>query len=172
MFLTNKLMSCSLLSLMQLRPCVSISTETAAMLELLAQEQSRSQLLWIIRTTGLGGLFIVMSALVVFVLTIVVVTRGRGPIVGPTLVLLLHGPFALSVLCVLKGLIASFSVIAMSDQIIKPSMWAEALSEALLFPFVALLLTAPSYLIAVVALLVRSLGRSEQGTVTQPTEVR
>lgn len=142
------------------------------MFELLAQEQSSSQLLWIIRTTGLGGLFIVMSALVVFVLTIVVVTRGRGPIVGPTLVLLLHGPFAISVMATLNSLVNSFSVLAMSDQVIKASIWAEALAEALLLPLEALLLTAPSYLIAVVALLVRSLGRSEQGTVTQPTEVR
>ncbi len=135
------------------------------MLELVAQEASNSQLDWIIRTSGLGGLFVVMTSLVVFVLTIVVVIRGRGPIVGPTLVLLLHGPFAMSIMWFLKSLIASFSVLAMSDQaVVSASVWAEALSEALLLPFEALLLTIPSYLVAVIALLVRSLGRSSDGS--------
>ncbi len=103
------------------------------------------------------GIVVILAAIAVFVATVFVLIRGRGPNVGATLLALLPIPFLLSLMGLLKGLVSGFSVLAETGAELKFSEVAEGLAEELLFQFMVLLLTAPSYLIVVVALVVRSL---------------
>ena len=65
----------------------------------------QSYLMWFLQTLGLGGPLVAMAALAAFVLTLVVVLRGRGPNVGAALVFIVPLPVLVSVFWVLKGLV-------------------------------------------------------------------
>ncbi len=65
----------------------------------------QSYLMWFLQTLGLGGLLVALAALTAFVLTLVVVLRGRGTTVGAALVFMVPLPVLVSVFWVLKGLV-------------------------------------------------------------------
>jgi hypothetical protein len=119
--------------------------------------QPQSFLMWVVMTLGINSLLIPLCAAVSFGLTILLLVRGKGPSVGPALLFIVPMPLLLSLAGALKGSIASFAVLAMSDVTLKSSEVAAGVSEALLGPMMGLLMMAPSYLAAVIGLLIRSL---------------
>ena len=72
------------------------------------------------------------------------------------MLLLVPLPLLLGLFGALKASIASFSVIAMSDVGLKPSEVAGGVSEMLVIPMFGLLLMGPSYVTALIGLMVRS----------------
>ena len=123
----------------------------------------QSYLMWFLQTLGLGGLLVALAALTAFVLTLVVVLRGRGTNVGAALVFIVPLPVLVSVFWVLKGMIASFSVITTSNVELKGSEVAGGISEMLVTPFFGLLSMAPSYLLAMFFLFGRSVQAGSTG---------
>lgn len=123
----------------------------------------QSYLVWFLRTLGPGGLFVGLTGLVAFGLTLLVVFRGKGPSTGAALAFIVPMPVLLSVFCVLKGMLASFSVIAVSDTQLKASEVAAGIAETLSLPLFGMLSMAPSYLLAMLFLLGRSIQADASG---------
>jgi hypothetical protein len=127
----------------------------------------QSWLNWFFSSLGFGyALLLPAVALICFVLTLIVVIRGRGPMAAAAIVLVVPTPFLIGIVAGLRGGIASYAVIAMSSTPPKPAEVAAGISTALIAPFVGLLLMAPSYLVAVAGTLIRSIlirGLGEAG---------
>ena len=70
---------------------------------------------WFLQTLGVGGLVIALTALIAFILTLVVVLHGKRSIAGPALLFIVPLPMLVSIFGVLKGMIASFRVITTTD---------------------------------------------------------
>jgi hypothetical protein len=113
--------------------------------------------MWVVTTLGINALLIPLCAAVSFGLTMLLLLRGKGPLAGAALLFIVPMPLVLGFWGALKGSIASFAVIAMSDVAVKPSDVAAGVAEALLGPMMGLLMMAPSYLAAVIGLVIRSL---------------
>lgn len=126
-------------------------------MEQMAMPQHQSFLMWVLTTLGMNAILLPLCAGLAFVLTLLLVLRGKGPLTGTALLFIVPAPLLLGFWGALKGAIASFSVIAMSDVSLKPAEVAGGVAEALLLPTAGLLLTVPSYLLAVIGLFVRSL---------------
>jgi hypothetical protein len=105
---------------------------------------------------GLGGLL-------AFVLTLIVVLRGRGPMAGAALVFIVPIPFFIGLYGAVDGAIASYTIIANSVLQPKPSEIAQGFSLALATPLVGMLLMAPSYALAMFGLMARSLADGSGG---------
>jgi hypothetical protein len=117
----------------------------------------QSYLMWIVTTLGVNALLLPLCACVSFVLALVLVLRGKGPLAAVALLLIVPLPLMLGFYGALKGSIASFSVLALSDVSPKPSEIAGGVAEALLMPMIGLLLTGPGYLVAVIGACARAL---------------
>ena len=101
-------------------------------------------------------LLLPLAGLLAFVLILVLVIRGRGWAAAAATVLLVPLPLVVGVFGTVEGMMNSYLVIAMSDVAPKPAAVAEGVSTALVTALFGLLLMAPSYLLAVTGLLVRS----------------
>lgn len=119
----------------------------------------QSYLMWVVTALGINSLLIPLCAAVSFGLTILVLLRGKGPLTGVALLFIVPMPLVLGFWGALKGSIASFAVIAMSDVAVKPSEVAGGVAEALLGPLTGLVLMAPSYLAAMIGLVIRCVRR-------------
>src|SRR5581483_5717516 len=104
---------------------------------------------------------------VAFVLSLVIVFRGRGPLAGAALVFVVPMPFFIGLYGALEGAIAMYSVIAATVVQPKPSELAYGTSLALAAPLVGTLLMAPAYLVATVGSFVRSLTAAAEGVPTR-----
>lgn len=105
-----------------------------------------------------------LAGLLSFVLTLIVVLRGKGPLASASLVLIVHVPLLIGVYAAIDGLIRSYTVIAMSEATVKASEVATGISTALVAPLVGMILMVPGYATAALGSLIRSLGaNAEQG---------
>lgn len=130
-----------------------------------APPRRQSRLMWLFNALGYRyGLAIPFVACLSFVLAIVLVLQGRTWATGPATLLVVAMPLLVGLLGAIDGLIMSFSVISMSEAAPKPSELAEGYSTALVAPFVALILSAPAYLVAMVGLLVRAVTGERPST--------
>jgi hypothetical protein len=112
---------------------------------------------WI--TTSLGFKYTILlplSALAGFVLTLIIVTRGKGPMAGVALVFSVPIPLLVGVFAAIEGGVNSFREIAAFAQEPATTKIAAAISTCLVAPMVGMLLTAPSYIVATVGALSRS----------------
>lgn len=117
-----------------------------------------SFLTWVFRALGLKySVLLPLAAIVAFVLTLVVLLRGKGPMAAAALVFIVPMPFFVGLYGGIDGLIAIYTIIAASAAQPKPSELAEGTSMALAAPMIGMLLMAPAYLLAMVGLFVHSM---------------
>lgn len=105
-------------------------------------------------------LLLPLAGLAAFVVTLIVVIRGKGSLAGVTLLFIVPAPFFIGLYGALEGTVASYQVIAASAVQPKPSELAQGISMALVTPMIGLLLMVPAYATATIGLLVRSLSAS------------
>lgn len=129
--------------------------------------ESQSLLSWAI--SALGPLYLVLlplSAVVSFVLILVLLFRGRGAMAVGSILLLVHVPLMIGIFAAVQGMVSVYSVIGMSGTTPKPSELAAGYSVALFAPLVSMLLMIPSYLAASIGTFLRAVfgGRDASST--------
>jgi hypothetical protein len=117
----------------------------------------QSFLSWILTALGFKyAILLPVSALVGFVLTLIVVVRGKGPMVGVALGLIIPVPLLIGVFASIEGGIRAFQVIATLATGPSPGQVAVVISTLLVAPMIGMSLMAPSYVLAIFVALVRS----------------
>jgi hypothetical protein len=131
----------------------------------------QSFLSWIL--TALGFKYAILlpgSALVGFVLTLIIVVRGKGPMAGVALVLIVPVPLLIGLFEAIEGGISSFKVIATLAKDPAPGQVAAVISTVLVAPMVGMLLMAPSYILATLGSLFRSFSANPESIKQQIVE--
>ena len=126
-----------------------------------AEPVQRSLLSWMF--TALGFPYVILlplAGMLCFVLALVVILRGKGPMAAASLVLIVPMPFLIGVFAAMQGAAASYTIIAMSSVAPKPSELAEGISTALVAPMIGMLLMVPGYATALFGSFARSLSVS------------
>lgn len=123
---------------------------------------------WIFNSLGLWySLLLPFAAFIGFVVTLIVIVKGRGPMAVASILLFVHVPLLIGIFAAFQGTIRSFQVIANSATTPKPSELAEGISLALIAPWIAMLLMIPAYSTAAVGTFIRALAsKSESSTET------
>jgi hypothetical protein len=109
--------------------------------------------------SGLGPLYLVLlplSAIVSFVLVLVLLFRGRGAMAVASILLLVHAPLMIGIFAAVQGLVSVYSIIGMSGATPKPAELAAGYSVALFAPVVSMLLMIPSYVAATIGTFIRA----------------
>ena len=104
-----------------------------------------------------------LTGLLCFVFALIIVLRGKGPMAGASLILIVHIPLLIGVFAAIQGGIASYTIIAMSSSTPKPSEVAAGISTALIAPMVGMLLMIPGYATAALGSFVRSFVANSEG---------
>ena len=116
-----------------------------------------SMLQWIVSALGIPYIFLLpLAGLVSFVLALLVVLRGKGPMAVLAVILIVPIPFLVGLFAATNGAMASLAVIASSPTAPKPAEIAEGVSTAIIAPMVGMLLMVPAYAAAVVGAIIRS----------------
>ena len=125
-----------------------------------AIEPLRASLLsWIVESlSGPFTLLLLLSGVVCFVVALILVRRGKGPLAAAALVLVVHVPIFIGVFAGLYGSLNALRAVATSVGTPKPSEVAAIVVAVLLGPIVGILLALPGYAVAVVGGFVRSIG--------------
>lgn len=122
-----------------------------------AEPVQQSILNWMIMALGYPYVILLpLAGLLSFLLALLIVLRGKGPMACAALILIVHVPLFIGVFAAVQGAIASYTVIAMSAATPKPSDLAVGISTALVAPLVGLLVMVPGYAIAALGALIRS----------------
>lgn len=111
--------------------------------------------------TALGFPYVILlplAGLLCFLLTLIVVLRGGGPMAAASLIFIVPVPFLVGVFAAIQGGIVSYTVMAMSETTPKPAEVAAGISTALLAPLVGMLLMVPGYATAALGAFIRSFG--------------
>ena len=124
----------------------------------------KSNLMLMIQTMGLSGLFVLLLGLAIFIGACLVVAKSCRTSSVAAYLVLLPLPTFIGVLGQLKGIYASLSVISVSGMQPTGQEWAGGFAESALIMFVCLLVTLPSYLVLAVGLLVREFQSSTSKT--------
>lgn len=120
--------------------------------------QQQSLLSWIGSSLGLPyAALLLISGLLCFVLSLILVLRGRGPMAAASLILIVHEPLLIGSFAAVQGGLASYRIIATSSAAPKPSEVAAGISTALVAPLVGLLLMVPAYATAALGGFIRAL---------------
>lgn len=117
--------------------------------------------------TALGFPYVILlplTGLLCFVLALIVVFRGKGPMAAASLILIVHIPLLIGVFAAIQGSIASYTVVAMGSATPKPSEVAAGISTALVAPMVGMLLMIPGYATAALGSFVRSIVANAEGS--------
>jgi hypothetical protein len=120
----------------------------------------QSFLSWVLAALGFKyAILLAVSALVSFVLTVIVVVRGKGAMAGVALLLTIPIPMLIGVFAAIEGGVSSFPVIATLGKESAPGQVAAFLISTLLVaPMVGMALMAPSYILAILVSFFRSLS--------------
>lgn len=118
---------------------------------------SQSLLTWTVMALGAYGFLLVAAGLVSFLVSLLIVIRGRGPMAVAALVLIVPLPLLIGVLGAWHGAVASFGTIAMSGAEVKTSEFAGAVIAMLARPIVGMLFMAPGYVVAAGGSFIRSM---------------
>jgi hypothetical protein len=97
-----------------------------------------------------------LAGLICFLLALILVLRGKGPMAAAGLILIVHVPLLIGVFAAIQGAIASYTLIAMSATTPKPSELAAGISMALVAPMVGMVLMVPGYATAALGAIIRS----------------
>jgi hypothetical protein len=126
--------------------------------------RQESLLGWILRSCGLFGQMIPVTAMVCFVLTVFITMRGDGPFAIVAILLIVPIPLLVGVIGSILGLISSFQVIAASAIAPKPSEVADGFATALFTPLLGMTMMLPSYAVATIGGCYRSLLDRDNST--------
>ena len=110
--------------------------------------------------TALGFPYVILLSLtgvLCFLLALIVVLRGKGPMAAASLVLIVHVPLLIGIFAAIQGGIASYTVIATGAAPPKPSEVAAGISTALVAPLVAMIFMIPGYATAALGAFIRCL---------------
>lgn len=122
-----------------------------------AEPVQQSLLGWVFSALGVPYVLLLpIAGLVCFLLAVVVVLRGKGPMAVAALILIVHVPLLIGVFAAVQGAIASYTVIAMSGASPKPAEVAAGISTALVAPLVGMLMMVPGYATAALGAFIRS----------------
>ena len=128
-----------------------------------------SYLTWMFHALGFEyAILLTLAGLICFVLALIVVIRGRGPMAVAALILIVHVPLLIGAFAAIQGAIASYSVVAMSTTAPNPSEVAAGTSTALFASMVGMLLTIPGYATAACGAFFRSLQSKVESTKSRP----
>jgi len=129
----------------------------------------QSYLMWYYASLGLKySLALPAAGLFSLVATLLILIRGRGPFVSSGLVLAVATPVFLGLAGTVEGVVTVYQIVAMSSAQPKPSELAEGVSMALVALQVGILFAFPSFLVATVGSLIRSMTASDPATVHDP----
>lgn len=123
--------------------------------------EGQSYLHWVANSLGVYSLLIPIAGLLAFVLTILMVTRGKGTAGALSLLFIVPLPLFVGIYAGIEGAISAYSVIAISDAVPKPSLLAAAISTSLIAPLVGMMFMAPSYVVAMFGLFTRGLSSDD-----------
>jgi hypothetical protein len=136
--------------------------------------EQQSLLSWAI--SALGPMYIVLlplSALLSFVVVLVLLFRGRGPMAAASILLFVHAPLMIGIFAAVQGLISVYYIMAMSGTTLKPADTAAGYATALLAPAIAMLLMAPSYIAAAAGTFLRAVfSRDDANSTAQSTRTK
>ena len=123
------------------------------------EPMQQSFLGWVFAALGFQyAVLLTLTGLLSFVIALIVVLRGRGPMAAAALLLIVHVPLLIGLFAAIQGAISSYTVIAVSSTAPKPSEVAMGISTALVAPMVAMILMIPGYAIATIGSIIRSLS--------------
>lgn len=108
------------------------------------------------------ALLLLLSALLSFAIALAVVIKGKGPTVGPALVLSTLMPLGVAFLSFVDGLLSSYMVISKSTTTPSPEILAVAWTYSLASLHVGLLLAIPTFLVAVFGASIRALFAADR----------
>ena len=117
-----------------------------------AEPKSRAQ--FILEACGPLGLLILLSAAAAFVLTILLLARGRNSAAWAALILIVPMPVLIGLFASINAWNNGWAVVALADVQLKPSELAGLYAELLIPTWVAMLLSVPTYFAAVLGLLI------------------
>ena len=119
----------------------------------------QSFLSWMFHALGFPYVILLpLAGLVCFLLALILVLRGKGPMAAAGLILIVHVPLLIGVFAAIQGGIASYTIIATSATTPKPSEVAAGISTALFAPLVGMVLMVPGYATAALGAFIRSFG--------------
>ena len=98
-----------------------------------------------------------LTAVISFVMTLSIVVRTKGPLSSSALLLIVPAPIFVSILCLLRGIVASASVIAATGSNPALAEWAGVIAASFSELAFAMMSTVPSYLLALACLFVQSI---------------
>jgi hypothetical protein len=152
--------------------CSQVMAQVPAVLAQVDEPEQQSFLLWLLECLGLFGALAVLAGMAIFFGSWIVVFATRRPAVIASYLVFLPLPMLLAVAGALKGLVGVFSVVAMSGTELKQTHIMGALSETLVLPLSALLVTIPSLVVVGIGLFIRALlaekGMAAAGRPLQP----
>ena len=102
-------------------------------------------------------LLVSLTAVISFVMTLFIVVRTKGPLSSSALLLIVPAPIFVSIVCQLRGIVASTNVIAATGNNPALAEWAGAIAASLSELAFAMLSTVPSYLLAIACLFIQSI---------------
>lgn len=109
-------------------------------------------------------LILPLAGFLCFLLVLIVVLRGRGPLAAAALILIVPVPLLIGIFAAIQGGIASYTVIATSAAAAKPSEVAAGISTALIAPLVGMIVMVPGYATAALGAFIRALAaKAETG---------
>ena len=117
----------------------------------------QSLVTWAMMALGPYGVLLAAAGMVSFIVSLMVVIRGRGPMASAALVLIVPLPLLIGVFGAWHGACSSFATIGMSGADLKNSELAAAISDILVRPIAGTLLMIPGYLIAAGGSFIRSM---------------
>ena len=132
-----------------------------SLLLMIAEEEHRpiSTLTWMIQSLGsLTSVMVLVSGALIFGGACYLVATKRRPAVLAAYLVLLPLPVLIAFCGIVKGMISSFSVLAMADIVVTQRDWAGGVGGSLVEIFFAMLITAPSYFTLAFGLLLRTLN--------------
>ncbi len=135
-----------------------------------AEPGDQNFLVWLIQCLGLFGMLAVLMAIALFFGSWIVVFATRRPAVIASYAVFLLLPMLLAIAAALKGMVGAFSVVAMSGTELKQTQIVGLLSEVLVIPLTALMLTIPTFFILATGLFFRTLfaGKSQSTAANKP----
>ena len=125
---------------------------------------AKSNLMLMIETMGLSGLFVLILGLAIFIGACLVVAKYRRTSTIAAYLVLLPLPTYIGILGQLNGIYASLSVISVSGAQPSRQEWAGGFAESALIMFLCLLVTLPSYLVLAYGLLASTCNSSATET--------
>jgi hypothetical protein len=123
----------------------------------------KSKAQFFVETCGPYLLPLCFAALIAFALTLLLLKRGRTPAAWAALVLVVPMPMLVGLFATLSNSHDYWASTPM-DATVLPVDLAVASGKMLIPLWAGLILSAPTYLVAVIGLLIRSFGKDERGS--------